>query len=112
MAREVVALGIQRAVATLRAGLFGSDGPETSYLGHNTVDMPLWVRRRAQRMPASPACHCPTDCMVICTQLLREKEPSEAQQWSWASKDVDSCEEESVQEGQKLHLVLQKSSGM
>lgn len=81
-------------MATLRAGLFGSDGPETSYLEHNTVDMPLWVRHRAQRMPAC------------------EKEPSEAQQWSWASRDADSCGEESVQEGQKLHLVLHKSSGM
>lgn len=93
MAREVVALGIQRAMATLRAGLFGSECPETSYLGHNTVNMRLWVRRRAQR---TPAC----------------EEPSEAEQWLWASKDVDSCGEESVQEGQKLHLVLQKSSGM
>lgn len=87
-------LSIQKAMATLRAGLSGSEGPETSYLGHNTVDMLLWVGRRAQR---TPAC---------------EKEPSEAEQWLWASKNVDSCGEESIQEGQKLHLVLQKSSGM
>lgn len=76
------------------AGFFGSEGPETSYQGHNTTGMPLWVRCRVQR---TPTC---------------EREPWGTKLWLWSSKDVDSCGEESTQEGQKLCLGIQKFSGI
>lgn len=42
MAKEVVALGTQRAVVTLGAGLFNSEGLEISNLWNNTLGLPLW----------------------------------------------------------------------